>query len=174
MPKPWACALCHLAPPDVARSRKKRDLCDLCEPGLAARGLAWCAMGKHRVAIDDMTARGCICRACDNKQRNAAYHRNPERGRALQRGYYWKDPEMRRARSAEYRAANQDAVNARRRLARAANPEHYRAYSRAYYWKDPQAQRERKRRWQKANPDAQRRWRQEAKLKSFRKLFRAA
>lgn len=22
MPKPWACALCHLAPPDVARSRK--------------------------------------------------------------------------------------------------------------------------------------------------------
>ena len=64
------------------------------------------------MAIDDDGAR-LYRRACDNKQRNAAYHRNPERGRALQRGYYWKDPEMRRARSAEYRAANQDAVNAR-------------------------------------------------------------
>ena len=70
MPNPaWACALCHLAPPDVARSRKKRDLCDLCEPGLAARGLAWCTGRKlrdpHRVAIGNMVPGRAWCRECD-------------------------------------------------------------------------------------------------------------
>lgn len=52
----WACALCHLTPPDVARSKRKRDLCDLCVDSLDARGLAWCSRCKKRKAQGEMAA----------------------------------------------------------------------------------------------------------------------
>ena len=43
MPKPWACALCHLAPPDVARSRKARSVRPVRARGWRAgwRGALW-------------------------------------------------------------------------------------------------------------------------------------
>lgn len=151
MPNPsWACALCHLAPPDVARSKRKRDLCDLCEPGLAARGLAWCTGRKlrdpHRVAIGNMVPGRAWCRECDRAyalalgkhadRARAWRERNTERSRA-----YFRQPDVRArrlARSAAWRAAN---------------PTRAKELRHARYLRHREAEKARAVAWRAANPD---------------------
>ena len=114
----WRCLLCHRD--DVPRSKAKRDLCDDCVPGLAARGLAWCTRGKHRVASGDIAPSKRWCRACErarmgphrdraeygkawraaNQDKIAAYNAQPRvrewrRKNANER--YWRNPEKARA-----------------------------------------------------------------------------
>lgn len=175
MPRPsWRCALCHAAPPDVVRSKKKRALCDLCYDGLAPRGLAWCTRGRHRVAIAAMTKRGKDCRACDAASQRTYYHAHSERERALQRAYYHADPAAERKRNAAYRARNRQQINARRRAQRAQNPELYRQRARAYHRAHPERARARSRLWRKTHPDAMRVWRLRAKLRILQQWRRAA
>ena len=173
MPNPsWACALCHLAPPDVARSRKKRDLCDLCEPGLAARGLAWCARG-HRVAIDDMTAGRGSCKAHRREQRN----RNTTEAQR----------EAQREANRRYRARHRDRIRERRRTPekrahyrmlarrwRAANRERYNATQRAGRARNAGAYNEYYRKWREQHPERSRVYRQRCKLRILQSWKRAA
>ena len=138
----------------------------------AKRHAGWRMRKGHRVAIDDMTARGCICRACDNKQRNAAYHLQPGTRAGIAAQLLLERP--RNAAGAQRQnIAPQIKMqsNARRRLARALTPNTTGRIAEPITGKIRNRLRERKQRWQMANPDAQRRWRQRGKtLKSFRKL----
>lgn len=133
----WRCLLCHRA--DVPRSKVKRDLCDDCEPGLAARGLAWCTRGKHRVAIADIAPSKRWCRACErarireqhrdrtayarawraaHREHIAAYDALP-RVREMRRKYalerYWRNPEKARAtaRASYQRCREKKIISAR-------------------------------------------------------------
>ncbi len=160
MPNPaWACALCHLAPPDVARSRKKRDLCDLCEPGLAARGLAWCAKG-HRASVDGMAANRPWCLACERKRKEQyVTDESLARKRRASQEWYQKNREVitarrntpdRRARQAEWH-----------RLWYARNGERKRAEWRAYYRANSEKVRAAVRAWRKQNQEQDRERRRE-------------
>jgi len=165
----WACALCHLAPPDVARSRKKRDLCDLCEPGLAARGLAWCAMGKHRTTVGAMASHGRACRPCLAVYARERYRRNPEPSRAYHRKMYEIDPTIHQTRAARYRAAHLEQERARARRYRAENKEALAQRRKARYWANPEEARAKSRSAQR-----NRNWRQRRKLAILHSWRRAA
>ncbi len=170
MPKPaWACALCHLTPPDVARSRKKRDLCDLCEPGLAARGLAWCSRCKRRKAQAEMTARRQWCKACEVAR---ATPEQREQKRAYARAHYWanrdrylaqrREPEA-QARRVEY---NRHWRNAHR--------ERVRETIRASYHRHRAARIAYNREWQARNREYLRAYRARRKLAILHSWRRAA
>lgn len=55
------------------------------------------------------------CRRADTANRAKWVETNQEQNQVNQGAYYWRDPEKQRQRSRAYRAANRDAVNARRR-----------------------------------------------------------
>ena len=150
MPKPWACALCHLAPPDVARSRKKRDLCDVCVDKLDSRAQAWCTGRKlraaHRVQAADMVPGRPWCRECDRAY-GRAHGKHAERARRRRAEHpdkdraYFQRPEVRerrRARSAAWRAAH---------------PERAKALRHARYMRHREAEKARAVAWRAAHPE---------------------
>lgn len=139
----WYCLLCHRN--DVPRSKAKRDLCDDCVPSLAARGLAWCTRGRHRVTAADIAPGKRWCRACErarnmtgtrdrsayskawraaNREHIAAYNRLPrvrEQRRLDALDRYWRDPEKARAAAkASYQRLREKKIISAR-LWRAAN-----------------------------------------------------
>ena len=103
--KPWRCVACHQH--DVPRYNSRAIVCELCRDSAAARGLAWCTAGPHRVQATEMRKDGSICRACDAARARARYARNRERYQAAARDAWH---------------ANRDANNERRRRYRATHP----------------------------------------------------
>lgn len=172
MPKPvWTCALCHYGKPDVVRSKKKRDLCDLCYDGLEARGLAWCPKGKHRVSIGAIASCGRACLPCLAVYARERYRRNPEPSRQYHRKMYETDPTIHRTRSARYHAAHLEQERARARLYRAENKEALAQRRKARYWANPEAERARAR---EKNAQNKRNWRIRRKLRILQSWRRAA
>lgn len=166
MAKRWHCALCHAAPPDVARSTRKKALCDVCYDGLIARGLAWCTIGQHRVAAADLSKRGYQCRACDAAQQRARYGKERARRLERQRGYDAARAEARR----EADRRRRPAANARRRARYATDPA-YATQRRATARRTANLERARQRSaaWRAANRDRAaahaRAWRARQKLR---------
>lgn len=134
----------------------KRDICDDCHADLAARGLAWCARGRHKVAVTELK-RGVSCRACENarnrahvrdrreqsktwrernRERTAAYRQRPdvrERRRATAYDRYWRDPEYHRAKAKESYYRRRERVITDRRMRYRQNVSAERAAGRYYY-----------------------------------------
>lgn len=108
---PFRCALCHQA--TNPRSKRRRDLCDLCDAGLAPRGLDWCPKGVHRVRADAMMQSGKMCLSCKRRIGRAAYHakaaptrrkgRDTTRKAEMTRNWQARNPERVRAIHARYR-----------------------------------------------------------------------
>ncbi len=165
----FKCLLCHRD--DVPRSRQKRDLCEDCPASLAARNLAWCARGKHRVKADDMDR--ASCKACESLANARRYQRERDMRLAKQRAYYEANPGYRRAAWLRYNAKHGAEINARRRE-RYQNDPDYRAKRQAIARKatNQAAARARTARWRAANAErhkaTMRAYRQEQKLKTWR------
>ena len=133
------CLLCEATSEGTAVTFRRRDICTACEASLARIGRAWCAYGKHAVALVDMNKERCT--ACDAARNKA---RSTPRARAEESRAY------RATRKAQLRAYYaRPEVRERRRLWQrmdyARNPAHYRAvyrrhaaykrdYSRQRYW----------------------------------------
>lgn len=162
----FRCALCHAT--DIPRSRVKRALCEDCPPRLAARGLAWCARGQHRVAATAMARHSC--RACESARNAERYQEHRAERLAKAKARYWQNPEAERASDRQYRTKHGAAINARRRLRYATDPA-YRAQriARQRLTTNNARARERTAAWRKAHPGRNaaygRHWRQQQKLR---------
>lgn len=162
----FRCALCHAT--DIPRSRVKRALCEDCPPRLAARGLAWCARGKHRVAASAMARHSC--RACESKRNAERYQEHRTERLAKAKARYWQNPEAARKQDKAYRARHGATINARRRLRYATDPA-YRTQRREQVRQatDHARARECTAAWRRAHPGANaamsRIWRQRQKLR---------
>ena len=151
------CLLCEAT--SAGRSvtfRHKRDICDWCYDDLTARGLAWCARGKHKVDAATMM-RGVSCRACNNtrnrayvrdrreqskawreqnRERTAAYRQRSDvrdRRRATAYDRYWKNPDYHRAKAKESYYRRRERVITGRRMRYRQNVSAERAAGRYYY-----------------------------------------
>ena len=135
--KPWACAACHQS--DTPRYHPRAIICELCRDSAAARGLAWCTRGRHRVSADAMSPSTTCCRAC-NAARNRKY---PDKRVGKPSGRRSISPEARRA----YYLRNRDRILAAARRHREAHREQLAAAQRAYHAAHREAENARKRAW---------------------------
>lgn len=136
--KPWRCAACHQD--DVPRYHPRAIICELCRDSAAARGLAWCTRGRHRVCADAMSPSTTCCRAC-NAARNRKY---PDKRVGKPSGQRRPiSPEARRA----YYVRNRDRILAAARRHREAHREQLAAAQRAYHAAHREAEIARKRAW---------------------------
>jgi len=124
-PKAWRCGLCHSA--DAPHSNWRQQVCHDCHESLAARKLAWCTRGFHRVQAAAICGKKTWCKACDLR-RNRKYKatRRPDTRTNRPRTY---DNAKRRA----YYAANRERIAGQVKARRDANRARYNAQQRAYY-----------------------------------------
>lgn len=146
----WRCMLCHAGKPDVVRSKRKRDLCDLCYDGLEARGLAWCSRCKRRKAQADMAPRRSWCRGCE-QARNAAYAEASKPARAA-----WKERNRERILAEMHTPGYRAWKAAYNRAWRAANPERAKVSDKLRYQRTQDRRIAYARAWRAANREQSR------------------
>ena len=165
----WVCALCHAD--DIPRSRSKRDLCEDCVPALAARGLAWCARGGHRVDATAMIS-ASVCRACEATRKAAQYQRRKDELQARALAHYHAHADAYKARRARWYAANRERERERQRAYRARTIEQQRARCRAWRNANPERAAASQAAWRAAHPERprlyQRHYYQQQKLRAWR------